>query len=183
MPAEQHLALLHSFRLVLTLHHDLNSFKPRSWWRVQFCDFCDEYVIICNQLTDTLKTNWWILKKEGRSLVFSLSSISIPPIVFALRQKVGAEEFKYLHICIKNRLKWKSNTVAAYNKRMIWLHFSRTFDMCNKIMTIFYHFVVASTFVLSGLLGVDDNKQMRRLVLCLPANWTHLQLWWRVTLG
>lgn len=89
--------------------------------------------------------------------------------MFALRQKVGAEEFKYLHICIKNRLKWKSNTVAADNKRMIWLHFSRTFDVCNKIIKILDTFAA----MVEGDTGITS----------VPTPiWSHGDVFWRFPL-
>ncbi|KAM7380045.1 hypothetical protein PAMP_003369 [Pampus punctatissimus] len=58
------------------------------------------------------------------------------------------EDYKYPGVVIDNILDWKTNTEAVYKKGMSRLYFLRklrSFNVCSKMLEIFYQSVVAST--------------------------------------
>ena len=94
-------------------------------------------------------------------------------------------------VVIDNRLDWKSNTEAVYKKGMSRLYFLRklrSFEVCTKMLEIFYQSVVSSTIFFaavcwgSSIRATDTNrleKLSRRLALYLVSGWSLLSLWWR----
>ena len=71
-----------------------------------------------------------------------LSTISI------LGDKVQVvESYKYLGVHMNNKLDWKQQTEAVYKKgqsRLYFLSKLRSFNVCNKMLCMFYQSVVAS---------------------------------------
>uniref|UniRef100_A0A3Q3FR50 Centrosomal protein 78 n=1 Tax=Labrus bergylta TaxID=56723 RepID=A0A3Q3FR50_9LABR len=71
-----------------------------------------------------------------------------PPPLCILGEDVSVvEEYKYLVVNIDDRLNWKANTQAVYKKGMSRLYFLRklrSFNVCSKMLEIFYQSVVAS---------------------------------------
>ena len=62
-------------------------------------------------------------------------------------------DHKFLGVCINNKLDWKDNTEALYRKsqsRLLLLRRLRFFDVCGRLLKIFYQSVVASTLFFSG---------------------------------
>ncbi|KAL3050872.1 hypothetical protein OYC64_001194 [Pagothenia borchgrevinki] len=56
------------------------------------------------------------------------------------------EDYKYLGVHLDNGLKWRINTDAVYKKGMSRLYFLRklrSFNVCSKMLEIFYQSVVA----------------------------------------
>ena len=67
------------------------------------------------------------------------------------------------YIYLDNRLDWQSNTEAVYRKgqsRLYFLRKLRSFNMCSKMLHIFYQSVVASAILLcSHLLEQQHGSQ------------------------
>ncbi|KAM9391833.1 uncharacterized protein KZ484_003391 [Pholidichthys leucotaenia] len=61
------------------------------------------------------------------------------------------EDYKYLGVMISNGLDWKSNTNTAYKKGMSRLYFLRklrSFNMCNRMLELFYRPLLPETSLL-----------------------------------
>ena len=69
----------------------------------------------------------------------------------------AVEDYKYLAVTINHRLDWRSNTEAVYKKGMSRLNFLRklrSFNVCSKMLEIFYQSVVTSVlFFAVGFVG------------------------------
>ena len=101
------------------------------------------------------------------------------------------EDYKYLGVTINNRLDWKSNTEAVYKKGMSRLYFLRklrSFNVCSKMLEIFYQSVVPVFFSLLLFAGVaalepavptDLIRILRRLDQSLVSGLRLLRPWWR----
>ena len=63
----------------------------------------------------------------------------------------------HLGINIDNRLSWKANTEAVYKKGMSRLRKRRSFNMCSKMLEIFYQSVVASVLYCSLFEGAASE--------------------------
>lgn len=58
---------------------------------------------------------------------------------------VVVENFKYLSVHLDNRLDWKYNTEAIFKKgqsRLYFLRKLRSFNVCSRMLYIFYQSVV-----------------------------------------
>ena len=65
------------------------------------------------------------------------------------------EDYKYLGVTINHRLDWRSNTEAVYKKGMSRLYFLRklrSFNMCSKMLEIFYQSVASILFFASWII-------------------------------
>lgn len=80
-------------------------------------------------------------------------------------EKVGT--YKYLGVHLNDRLDWSDNTVALYKKgqsRLFFLRRLRSFNVCKRLLTRFYHAAVASVLFFSvavwggGLKNADKDK-------------------------
>ena len=88
----------------------------------------------------------------------------MPPQPLQIRGEVveEVEDYKYLGVVIGNRLDWKSNTEAVYKKGMSRLYFLRklrSFNVCSKMLEIFYQSVVASAIFFAAVLGQQHQSQ------------------------
>ena len=64
------------------------------------------------------------------------------------------EEYRYLGVNIDNRLNWKINSTAVYKKGMSRLYFlrkMRSFNVCSRMLEMFYQSVVASALFSSAI--------------------------------
>jgi len=63
------------------------------------------------------------------------------------------EDYKYLGVVIGNRLDWVSNTEAVCKKGMSRFYFlrKRSFNVCSKMLEIFYQSVVASAIFFAAV--------------------------------
>ena len=82
------------------------------------------------------------------------------------------EEYKYLGVYFNNKLVWTRNTVEIHTKGQIRLFFLRRlrfFNICRKMLRMFYESVVASAIFFavtccgSGL-KVTDNNRLNKLI-------------------
>ena len=97
-----------------------------------------------------------------------LSTISI------LGDKVQVvESYKYLGVHMNNKLDWKQQTEAVYNKgqsRLYFLRKLRSFNVCSKMLCMFYQSVVASAIFFAAIswgsgIRACDSKKLNKLVM------------------
>uniref|UniRef100_A0A8C8DHE5 Reverse transcriptase domain-containing protein n=1 Tax=Oryzias sinensis TaxID=183150 RepID=A0A8C8DHE5_9TELE len=94
------------------------------------------------------------------------------PLSILGRNVAEAEEYKHLGVTIDNRLSWKSNSTAVYKKassRLYFLRRLRSFNVCSKMLEIFYQSVVASTLFFSvvcwgGSIPARDSNRLNKLI-------------------
>ena len=83
----------------------------------------------------------------------------------------AVEDYKYLGVTINHRLDWRSNTEAVYKKGMSRLYFLRklrSFNVCSKMLEIFYQSVVASVLFFAVVcwgnsIGASDTNRLNKL--------------------
>ncbi|TWW73164.1 putative RNA-directed DNA polymerase from transposon BS [Takifugu flavidus] len=69
------------------------------------------------------------------------------PVQIGTEEVEGVQTYKYLGLWLDNRLDWTSNTRQLYKKtqsRMYFLRRLRSFNICRKLLWMFYQSVVAS---------------------------------------
>ena len=82
------------------------------------------------------------------------------------------EDYRYLGVVIDNRLDWKSNTEAVYKKGMSRLYFLRkliSFEVCTKMLEIFYQSVVSSTIFFAAVcwgrsIRASDTNRLEKII-------------------
>uniref|UniRef100_A0AAX7SJH0 Reverse transcriptase domain-containing protein n=1 Tax=Astatotilapia calliptera TaxID=8154 RepID=A0AAX7SJH0_ASTCA len=82
------------------------------------------------------------------------------------------EDYKYLGVHIDNKLDWAKNTTALYRKgqsRLYFLRRLRSFNICQKMLRIFYESVVASAILYAvacwgSRLRVADANRLNKLI-------------------
>ena len=82
------------------------------------------------------------------------------------------EDYKYLGVHIDNGLNWKANTEAVYKKGMSRLYFLRklrSFNVCSKMLEIFYQSVVASALFFAVVcwgnsIRASDTNRLNKLI-------------------
>ena len=63
------------------------------------------------------------------------------------------DAYKFLSVRMNNKLDWKDNTEALYRtcqSRLFFFRRHRSFDMCGRLLKIFYQSVAASTLCFPG---------------------------------
>ena len=77
------------------------------------------------------------------------------------------DSYKYLGVVLDNKLEWTTNTEAVYKKglsRLYFLRRLRSFNVCNRMLQMFYESVVASTIFFAvvswgaGIKAKDANR-------------------------
>ncbi|TWW57381.1 hypothetical protein D4764_07G0001000 [Takifugu flavidus] len=69
------------------------------------------------------------------------------PVQIGMEEVEGVQTYKYLGLWLDNRLDWTSNTRQLYKKtqsRMYFLRRLRSFNICRKLLWMFYQSVVTS---------------------------------------
>ncbi|KAL3063508.1 hypothetical protein OYC64_003138 [Pagothenia borchgrevinki] len=82
------------------------------------------------------------------------------------------EDFKYLGVHLDNGLNWRINTDAVHKKGMSRLYFLRklrSFNVCSKMLEIFYQSVVASALFFAavcwgGSIRDGDTSRINKLI-------------------
>ncbi|KAL3048234.1 hypothetical protein OYC64_006918 [Pagothenia borchgrevinki] len=86
------------------------------------------------------------------------------------------EVYKYLGVHLDNGLNWRINTDAVYKKGMSRLYFLRklrSFNVCSKMLEIFYQSVVASALFFAavcwgGSIRAGDTSRIKKLIILGP---------------
>ena len=94
------------------------------------------------------------------------------PLRILGRDVEAVEDYKYLGVTINLRLDWRSNTEAVYKKGMSRLYFLRklrSFNMCSKMLEIFYQSVVASVLFFAVVcwgssIGASNTNRLNKLI-------------------
>ena len=71
------------------------------------------------------------------------------------------QEYKYLGVQLDNRLEWKCNTEYIYKKgqsRLYLLRTLRSFNVCTKMLHIFYKSVVESSIIFAASAGAAASE-------------------------
>ncbi|KAK0135140.1 hypothetical protein N1851_029041 [Merluccius polli] len=82
------------------------------------------------------------------------------------------EDYKYLGVVIDNRLDWKANSEAMYKKGMSRLYFLRklrSFNVCSKMLELFYQSAVASTIFFAVVcwdssIRASDSNRLNKII-------------------
>ena len=84
--------------------------------------------------------------------------------------------YKYLRLVLNNKLDWSVNTDYLYKKGQSSLYFLASFNICKKLLEMFYPSVVASVlFYATTLEEVTEQRTLSRLQAIMD-NATH-PLW------
>ena len=127
----------------------------------QFVKWCSNNHLVLN----TSKTKEMIV--DFRRSKNQHSSVSI------LGKEVEiVEEYKYLGVQLDNRLEWKCNTEYIYKKgqsRLYFLRKLRSFNVCTKMLHIFYKSVVESAISFAAIcwgssIRTRDLKRINKLI-------------------
>nr|XP_054588772.1 sorting nexin-22 isoform X1 [Nothobranchius furzeri] len=103
----------------------------------------ERVVAWCGNNHLTLNVN----KTKEMILDFRRNRVESNTVSFMGEEVEVVEEYKYLGVHLDNRLDWRKNSKAVYKKGHSRLHFLRTlrfFNVCCKMLQIFYKSVVES---------------------------------------
>ena len=101
------------------------------------------FVIWCH--TNNLQLN--TLKTKELVIDFGRDRPRPRPVLLGAEEMEVMETYKYLGLWLDNKLGWTSNTKQLYKKaqsRMYFLKKLRSFNICRKLLRMFYQSVVAS---------------------------------------
>ena len=99
--------------------------------------------------------------------------VVVEVVVLVVNQGVEVvEEYKYLRVHLDNRLEWKCNTKYIYKKgqsRLYFLRKLRSFNVCTKMLHIFYRSVVESAISFAAIcwgssIRTRDLKRINKLI-------------------
>ncbi|XP_041950480.1 uncharacterized protein LOC121711184 [Alosa sapidissima] len=82
------------------------------------------------------------------------------------------ENYTYLGVHLDNKLDWKCNTEAVYRKEQSRLYFLRKlryFNVCSRMLNMFYQSAVSSTIVFAAIcwgtsIRANDTKKLNKLI-------------------
>ena len=82
------------------------------------------------------------------------------------------DTYKYLGVTLDNKLDWSANTEAIYRKgqsRLYFLRRLRSFNVCNKMLQMFYQSVVESTILFAAVswgagIKAKDSNRLNKLI-------------------
>ena len=132
-----------------------------AWWRT----LCNGANSTTYNSTPLRPRRWWydFQRTKRAPLPVSIEGVNVEVV----------STYKYLGVHLDNKLDWSANTDAVYKKGQSRLYFLRrlwSFNVCSKLLGMFYQSVVASVPLLcSGVLGPGSTKkrdagQLDRLV-------------------
>merc|ERR1712035_43413 len=129
-----------------------------------------EYRELIGQFVKWCSNNHLILninKTKEMIVDFRRNKITQSSVVILGEEVQGVEEYKYLGVQLDNRLEWKVNTEYIYKKgqsRLYFLRKLRSFNVCSKMLHLFYKSVVESAISFaaicwgSGIRARDLNR-------------------------
>ena len=82
------------------------------------------------------------------------------------------DDYKYHGVHIDNKLDWKTNTKAVYKKgmsRLFFLRKLRSFNVCSRMLGLFYQSVVASALYfavvcLGSSIGAGNTNRLKKRI-------------------
>lgn len=102
----------------------------------------DHFVKWCGE--NCLQLN---VAKTKKIMVDMKKAATLSPVCTGGSDVEMVRSYKYLDIHLDDKLEWSTNPEAIYRKGLSWLYFLRrlrSFSVCNKMLHMFYHSVVAS---------------------------------------
>ncbi|XP_062844747.1 zinc finger protein 420-like, partial [Trichomycterus rosablanca] len=135
----------------------------------------DEYRDLVSSFVEWCERNHLLLNvsKTKEMLVdFRRNRTTSGPVTIMGQTVELVDMYKYLGVWLDNRLDWRANTEAVYRKGMSRLYFLRklmSFNVCNKMLTIFYQSVVAGALFFAAVcwgssLRAGDVKKLNKLI-------------------
>uniref|UniRef100_A0A8C6LZA4 Reverse transcriptase domain-containing protein n=2 Tax=Nothobranchius furzeri TaxID=105023 RepID=A0A8C6LZA4_NOTFU len=115
----------------------------RDGQEAEYRELVERFVAWCGNNHLTLNVN----KTKEMILDFRRNRVESNTVSIMGEEVEVVEEYKYLGVHLDNRLDWRKNSEAVYKKGHSRLHFLRTlrsFNVCSKMLQIFYKSVVES---------------------------------------
>ncbi|KAK0147064.1 RNA-directed DNA polymerase from mobile element jockey [Merluccius polli] len=111
---------------------------------------------------------------KTREMVIDFRRKKLPsqPVRIRGEEVEEVEDYKYLGVVIDNRLDWKANSEAVYKKGMSSLYFLRklrSFNVCSKMLELFYQSAVASTIFFAVVcwgssIRASDSNRLNKII-------------------
>lgn len=113
-----------------------------------------------------------VTKTKEMEIDFRRKKAQLIPICISDCDVEIVDSYKYLGVHIDNKLNWTQNTEAIYRKgqsRLYFLRRLRSFNVCKKMLTMFYQSVVASSLFYAVLCWgsgakVKHTNQLNKLI-------------------
>ncbi|AWP16803.1 Hypothetical protein SMAX5B_003407, partial [Scophthalmus maximus] len=109
-----------------------------------------EYRALVDGFVEWVGANHLLLnmdKTREMAIDFRRKRTASQPLFILGEEVETVEDYKYLGVNIDNGLNWKTNSLAVYKKGMSRLYFLRklrSFNVCSRMLEMFYQSVVAS---------------------------------------
>ena len=134
----------------------------------EYRQLVDNFVDRCNQNHLLLNVN----KTKEMVVDFRRTTVSTRPLKIMGEEVEVVEDYKYLGVHLNNRLDWRTNTNAVYKKGMSRLYFLRklrSFNVCSKMLEIFYQSVMASAIYFAVVcwgssISARDASRINKLI-------------------
>ncbi|KAK0135417.1 RNA-directed DNA polymerase from mobile element jockey [Merluccius polli] len=113
-----------------------------------------------------------VSKTRGMVIDFRRKKLPSQPVRIRGEVVEEVEDYKYLGVVIGNRLDWKANSEAVYKKGMSRLYFLRklrSFNVCSKMLELFYQSAVASTIFFAVVcwgssIRASDSNRLNKII-------------------
>uniref|UniRef100_A0A8C6NVM8 Reverse transcriptase domain-containing protein n=1 Tax=Nothobranchius furzeri TaxID=105023 RepID=A0A8C6NVM8_NOTFU len=114
----------------------------RDGQEAEYRELVESFVAWCGNNHLTLNVN------KTKEMILDFRRNRVESNTVSIMEEVEVvEEYKYIGVHLDNRLDWRKNSQAVYKKRHSRLHLLRTlrsFNVCSKMLQIFYKSVVES---------------------------------------
>uniref|UniRef100_A0A8C6NI69 Reverse transcriptase domain-containing protein n=1 Tax=Nothobranchius furzeri TaxID=105023 RepID=A0A8C6NI69_NOTFU len=137
----------------------------RDGQEAEYRELVERFVAWCGNNHLTLNVN----KTKEMILDFRRNRVESNTVSIMGEEVEVVEEYKYLGVHLDNRLDWRKNSEAVYKKGHSRLHFLRmfrSFNVCSKMLQIFYRSVVESVIssARSSRIRSRDLKRLNSLI-------------------
>ena len=135
----------------------------------------EEYRAVVSDFVEWSGRNHLLLNvAKTREMVidFRRNRTATQPLCILGENVTVVEDYKFLGVHLDNRLNWRTNTEAVYKKGMSRLYFLRklrSFNVCSKMLEMFYQSVVASALLFAAVcwgssIGAGDTNRLNKLI-------------------
>ena len=134
----------------------------------EYRSLIENFIKWCN--SNHLRLN--ISKTKELVVDYRRNRKSPAPVVIQGEEVERVDSYKYLGVHINNKLDWTHNTDALFKKgqsRLFFLRRLRSFDVCSRLLKIFYQSIVASALFFAvvswgGGLKAGEAGSLNKLV-------------------
>ena len=126
----------------------------------EFRDLVGNFVKWCEE--NHLQLN--VVKMKEMVVDYRRNKPTPPPVCIGGTDIDIVDYYKYLGVVLDDKLEWTANTEAVYKKGLSWLYFLkrlRSFNLCNRMLQMFYQSVVVST-IFFAVLSNTLNKLIKK---------------------